>query len=241
MQVRVRRRRAAATEKRTWTSLPAESSDEHLPAIINIAVIHGRAHELSSDRQEPRTVRRTYPGSLDASTGLLASSWVWFSMGSGAGGAGLAGLRAYTTTTYSRTRRGRLPESLGCTTDYRHETGAARRTPPRSERRPPPAPSRASAASIHSLRTQLFIGRARRRRLCHVSARHVGTRRPAPAARRAAAASEHAHRTHSARPQRPPPPPVSTHRLQRRQPTNNNNKPILIFIKNLSFWKLINA
>lgn len=76
MQVRVRRRRAAATEKRTWTSLPAESSDEHLPAIINIAVIHGRAHELSSDRQEPEDGSADVPrvvGRLDRAPGVILS------------------------------------------------------------------------------------------------------------------------------------------------------------------------
>lgn len=78
---------------------------------------------------------------------------------------GLGRRRAHYNYERATARRGRLPESLGCTTDYRHETGA-RRTPPRSgrrRRRPRPAP-RAAAASIHSLRTQLFIRPARTRK-----------------------------------------------------------------------------
>lgn len=52
---------------------------------------------------------------------------------------GLGRRRAHYDYERATARRGRLPESLGCTTDYRHETGA-RRTPPRSARRRPPAP-----------------------------------------------------------------------------------------------------
>lgn len=103
---------------------------------------------------------------------------------------GLGRRQAHYNYERATARRGRLPESLGCTTDYRHETGV-RRTPPRSgrrRRRPRPAP-RAAAASIHSLRTQLFIRpartRERRARHHHVSARHVlaPLPRPAPARR----------------------------------------------------------
>lgn len=75
-------------------------------------------------------------------------------MGLNAGGVGRAG--GHTTTTIERNAVGTAP-GVACTTDYRHGGTRLprRRTPPRIARRPP---RRAAAASIHSLRTQLFIG-----------------------------------------------------------------------------------
>lgn len=65
-----------------------------------------------------------------------------------------AGRAAHYDYERATARRGRLPESLGCTTDYRHETGAPRRTPPRSGRpaRPRPAsPAPPPHRFIHSV------------------------------------------------------------------------------------------
>lgn len=93
-----------------------------------------------------------------------------------------AGRRRHYDYEQATARWERLPESLGCTTDYRHETAAPRRTPPRSgRRRPPPHRSRVAAASIHSLHTQLFIRAARWTRTRSSPPRERATRaRPPP-------------------------------------------------------------
>lgn len=111
-------------------------------------------------------------------------------MGSSAGGAGRAGRRTHYDYERATTRRGRLPESLNCTTDYRHKTGATRRTPPRSGRPPTPRPRTPLlpvVASIHSLRIQLFIRPARRTRTTRSAPpreRAARARAPPPSLRR---------------------------------------------------------
>lgn len=136
---------------------------------------------------------------MGTSAGLRATSWLWVSMGLGAGGAGRAGRRAHYDYDRATARRGRLPESLGCTTDYRHETGAPRRTPPRSGRppRPPPAPPpHRFIHSVHNYSYGRHDGReaAReappRERAARARAPPPGREAPAPPP----SAREHAHR-----------------------------------------------
>lgn len=119
-------------------------------------------------------------------------------MGSGAGG---AGRRAHYDYERATARRGRLPESLGCTTDYRHETGAPRRTPPRSAA-PPPAPPPAPPAppphrfihSVHNYSYGLHDGREQRAATPRERAARARAPPHTPTARAPPRPREHAHR-----------------------------------------------
>lgn len=78
---------------------------------------------------------------------------------------------------------GRLPESLDCTTDYRHETAAARRDAPARDPaspRPTPPARGLPLRDIDSFTPYTIIHRNRRARRHHVSARHVLVDTPAP-------------------------------------------------------------
>lgn len=104
-----------------------------------------------------RGARVTYPGSFGTSAGLCATSWFWVSMGSGAGGR--------TTTTSERRRGGDGSRSHSAalpTTGTRLARGAPRHAAAAAAAASPLA-ARAAAASIHSLRIQLFIRPARTR------------------------------------------------------------------------------
>ncbi|KPJ07853.1 hypothetical protein RR48_12695 [Papilio machaon] len=119
----------AEYEVRTWTSLPAEAPDEHLPA-TQTSPLDTEVHS-----QRGRLGGQTYPGSLGTSAGLWVTSWLWVSMGSSAGGVGRAFGRTTTTSERRRGGDGSRSRSAALPTTG---TRLPRWAHPSTQRRPPP-------------------------------------------------------------------------------------------------------